>query len=180
MGLPLRELIFGEAYGQGVPGGRAVKAVSPGALSAPLLSAAELDVRLDTDALRAPPYRSQLGAGGIIVYDETVCAVELLHRTEQFFAHESCGKCVPCREGTRWMADLLDRVAGGRGRRRDLAVLGDVATNLVGMPAHQRTLCALGDFAAGPALAAPARFPADFEHHVREGRCPLARVPAAA
>ncbi|MGH2369971.1 MAG: NADH-quinone oxidoreductase subunit NuoF, partial [Chloroflexota bacterium] len=132
MGLPLQDLIYGQQYGQGVPGDRKVKAVSPGALASPLISGGELEVKLDTDAVRAPPYRTQLGAGGIIVYDETVCMVELLLRTEQFFAHESCGKCVPCREGTHWMVDMIRRIAVGRGRDEDLDVLYGVAGNMSG------------------------------------------------
>jgi NADH-quinone oxidoreductase subunit F len=175
MGLPLRELIYGEAYGQGVPGGRAVKAVSPGALASPMISGEMLDVKLDTDAVRAPPYRTQLGAGGIMVYDDRHCMVELLVRTEEFFAHESCGKCVPCREGTHWMADVLQRIAAGQGREEDLKLLLEVATNMSGLPFHQRTLCALADFAAGPVLSAIPLFKEDFEAHIREGACPKQR-----
>ena len=175
MGLPLRELIFGADFGQGVPDGRTVKAVSPGALASPMISGEMLDVKLDTDAVRAPPYRTQLGAGGIMVYDDRWCMVELLTRTEQFFAHESCGKCVPCREGTHWVADILGRIAAGGGQEKDLQLLLDLAGSMGGLPFHQRTLCALSDFAAGPVLSAIPLFREDFEYHVREHACPKQR-----
>lgn len=180
MGLPLNELIFSEVYGQGVPNGRKVKAVSAGALASAFITGDELDVKLDTDSVRVPPYRTELGAGGIIVYDDTNCMVELLLRVEQFFAHESCGKCVPCREGTHWVVDILRRMSTGGGQERDLEVLYEVADNFGGLPAHRRTLCALASFAAGPALAALAKFRQDFEVHVREGRCPLGKAAALA
>ncbi len=180
MGLLLSELIFGDEYAQGVPGGRAVKAVSPGALASPLISGGELEVKLDVDAVRAPPYRTQLGAGGIIVYDDSVCMVELLLRAEQFFAHESCGKCVPCREGTHWMVDVLRRITAGRGREKDLDLLNNVAGNMSGLPFHQRTLCALADFAAGPMMSAIGKFREDFDYHIREQACPQQRQLAHA
>ena len=156
MGLPLRELVYGEAYGQGVPGGRAVKAVSPGALGrADDQRRPSWTCSLDTDALRAAPYRSQLGAGGVIVYDETPCVVELLRRTEEFFAHEFLWQVRPLPR-----RDALD---GGppaarrrrRGRRRRTWPLLEAGDQPGGLPAHQRTLCALADFAAGPVLGRP-------------------------
>ena len=185
MGLPLRELIYGDGFGQGVPGGRAVYAVSPGALASPLLTGEELDVRLDTDAIRQLkhpnwPSGSQLGAGGIMVYDDSSCIVDLLLRSCQFFSHESCGKCVPCREGTHWMVDMMRRIDAGRGRQEDLDVLYTVAGNMSGLPFHQRTLCALADFAAGPVMSGIAKFRDELEYHVKEGHCPRTRVPVAA
>ncbi|MGH2371751.1 MAG: NADH-ubiquinone oxidoreductase-F iron-sulfur binding region domain-containing protein, partial [Chloroflexota bacterium] len=94
--------------------------------------------------------------------------------------HESCGKCVPCREGTHWMVDMIRRIAVGRGRDEDLDVLYGVAGNMSGLPFHQRTLCALADFAAGPVQSALTKFREDFEYHVRERACPLGGVPALA
>jgi NADH-quinone oxidoreductase subunit F len=148
-----------------------VKAVSPGALACQLLSGEDLDVHLDTATLGAPPYATAMGpvgfgAGGIVVYGEETDMVQLLARIAAFFSGESCGKCVPCREGTRWMADTLRRIVIGRGTPEDLTVLEDVAANVGG----RKSLCNLGDFAANPVWSGLRLFRGEFERYVTQGR----------
>jgi NADH-quinone oxidoreductase subunit F len=104
------------------------------------------------------------GAGGIVAMGEEVDIVRMLEAVSGFFARESCGKCVPCREGTRWMLDMVRRIAAGGGRPRDLQVLREVATNIGG----RKTLCALGDFAVNPVASALRHFRTDFERYVAE------------
>src|SRR4030095_16280253 len=105
----MREVIT--ALGRGIPNGRGLKAVIPGGSSMPILTADQIDVRLDHDALRA--LDTFLGAGSVIVVADRACMVQLGLRVAQFYMHESCGKCTPCREGTRWMVQLLEAIEAG-------------------------------------------------------------------
>jgi NADH-quinone oxidoreductase subunit F len=178
MGVPLRDLIY--KFAGGMQRDQKVKAVSPGALACQLLSADDLDVNMDTATLTRPPYFNKFGpvgfgAGGIVVYGEETNMGDLMVQISGFFARESCGKCVPCREGTHWMNDIWRRIANGQGRTRDLDMLEDVAANIGG----KKTLCSLGDFAAGPVLSAIMKFRPDFEQLISEGR-PAEPVPQAA
>jgi NADH-quinone oxidoreductase subunit F len=168
MGVTLRDLIF--KYAGGMQRDQKVKAVSPGALACQLLTGDDLDVTMDTATLTRPPYFNKMGpvgfgAGGIIVYGDEVNMVDLMVQISGFFARESCGKCVPCREGTHWMLDMWRRIQAGRGTLEDLDVLEDVATRIGG----RKTLCALGDFAAGPVWSAIQRFRPEFEAYIRQG-----------
>ena len=166
MHTPLRELIFGEQYAQGMLGGRAFKALIPGGSSVPLL----LDEHLDTPASfdHVQKAGSLLGSAGLIVLDDTVCMVWLAMNLLHFYRHESCGKCTPCREGGDWLYKLLQRVERGEGRMKDIDLLYGVASNIVG-----KTLCAFGDAAATPVLTTLKLFRHEFEAHVHEGRCTL-------
>ena len=111
-----------------------------------------------------------LGSAGIIVMDETTCMVWAARNLLYFYKHESCGKCTPCREGGDWLHKILTRIENGEGEMRDIDLLVSVGNNIVG-----KTLCAFGDAAATPALTTVKNFRAEFEAHVREGRC---TVPA--
>ncbi|HZP96067.1 MAG TPA: NADH-quinone oxidoreductase subunit NuoF [Candidatus Limnocylindria bacterium] len=162
MGTPLRELI--EEHAGGIRGGRSLGFVIPGAAASTALRPDEIDVAMDFDSLRK--IGTELGAGGIMVFDDRVCIVETLERLARFFRHESCGKCVPCREGTVWQHATLVRLAERRGGAADVALLKSVSEQISG-----KTLCALGDFAAAPQLGALRKFPEHFQAHV-EGRCP--------
>ena len=162
MGTPLRELI--EEHGGGIRGGRSLGFVIPGAAASTALTSDEIDVAMDFDSLRK--IGTELGAGGIMVFDDRVCIVETLERLARFFRHESCGKCVPCREGTVWQHAILTRLAEKRGSAADIALLKSVSEQISG-----KTLCALGDFAAAPQLGAIKKFPEHFAAHVA-GRCP--------
>jgi NADH-quinone oxidoreductase subunit F len=166
MGVTLRDLIY--TYAGGMLRNQRLKAVSPGALACQFLTEDDLDVHLDTATLGAPPYRNAIGpvgfgGGGIVVYGDEVDMVALTARIAGFFARESCGKCVPCREGTHWMRDALGRIASGRGTDRDIATVEDVAWNVGG----RKTLCMLGDFAAAPVLSALQKFRPDFAARTR-------------
>lgn len=163
MGTPLRELI--EEHGGGLREGRRIGFVIPGASASTALVESEIDVAMDFDSLRK--IGTELGAGGIVVMDESVCVIEALERFAKFFRHESCGKCVPCREGTVWQHHLLQRLNSGRGGERDVALLKSVSEQMNG-----KTLCALGAFAAAPQLGALRKFPEHFAAHAA-GACPV-------
>ncbi|NBU20296.1 NADH oxidoreductase (quinone) subunit F [bacterium] len=164
-GVTLRQLIFD--YCGGILGDKKLKAVIPGGSSAPVLTADEIDVVFDIEPLMK--IGTMLGSAGVVVVSEDYCVVKLLTRITKFYAHESCGQCTPCREGCQWMEDILERIEHGQGREQDLAMLLDIANNING-----RTLCALGDAAAGPVMSFVKKFRADFEAHIRGGKCPNA------
>lgn len=163
-GVTLRQLI--EAAG-GVPEGRALKAVVPGGISAKILKADEIDVRMDFDSLAAAG--TMAGSAGVIVMDETTCIVRALLAAAKFFAHESCGQCSPCREGTGWVYKIIQRIAQGQGRMQDLDFLLEIATNMEG-----RTICVFADAAAWPIQSYITKFREEFKYHIREKRCNLA------
>ena len=158
----LRELI--ENYAQGVRGGRKLKAVIPGGISAKVLTAEEIDVRMDFDSLMAAG--TMAGSGGVIVMDETTCMLEALQSAAKFFAHESCGQCSPCREGTGWIYRIMRRISEGKGRLQDLDDLLGIARDMEG-----KTICVFADAAAWPVQSYITKFRAEFEEHIRTGRC---------
>jgi NADH-quinone oxidoreductase subunit F len=164
-GVTLRQLIYDHCHG--ILGDKKLKAVIPGGSSAPVLTPDELDVVLDIEPLMK--IGTMLGSAGIMVIDEDYCVVKLLGRITKFYAHESCGQCTPCREGCKWMEDVIERIEHGHGREQDLNLLLDIADNING-----KTLCALGDAAAGPVISFVKKFRADFEAHIRGGKCPNA------
>lgn len=161
----LRQLIYDHCHG--ILGDKKLKAVIPGGSSAPVLTADEIDVIADIEPLMK--IGSMLGSAAIVVVSEDYCVVKLLARITRFYAHESCGQCTPCREGCRWMEDIIERIEHGHGREEDLAMLLDISNNIAG-----KTLCALGDAAAGPVMSFVKKFRADFEAHIRGGKCPNA------
>ena len=167
----LRELIEGHA--QGVRGGRTLKAVIPGGISAKVLTAAEIDVSMDFDSLMAAG--SMAGSGGVIVMDDTTCMLEALQSASKFFAHESCGQCSPCREGTGWVYRILRRISEGKGRLRDLDDLLGIARDMEG-----KTICVFADAAAWPIQSYITKFREEFEEHIRTGTCPVRSGEAAA
>ena len=164
MDTTLRELIYGHAGG--ILGDRPLKAIIPGGSSVPLMLPDQLDTPASFDAIQKAG--SLLGSAGLIVLDDTVCMVWLAMNLLHFYRHESCGKCTPCREGTDWLLKLLARVESGEGQSKDLDLLFGVSNNIVG-----KTLCAFGDAAATPVLSTMKLFRAEYEAHVREGRCTL-------
>ncbi len=144
--------------------GRKPKAVVPGGLSTGLLTAGELDTRMDfSDPIRAGCLG--LGTAGVIVLDETCSMVDFLHNSCRFFAHESCGQCTPCREGTRWALQMLERIRAGRGRLRDLDLLLEISQSIGIMPGT--TICGLADGAAWPIKNAIQKFRDEFEDTIR-------------
>ena len=162
MGAPFSKLL--ELAG-GVKGGKKLKAVIPGGSSAPVLPASVMmDCTMDYDSIAKAG--SMLGSGAVIVMDETRCMVKSLLRLSYFYAHESCGQCTPCREGTGWLHRLVSRIEHGEGRMEDLALLDNVAENIMG-----RTICALGDAAAMPVRGMIKHFRDEFVHHVEHKTC---------
>ena len=164
LGTTLRELIF--EHGHGVADGRGLKAVIPGGSSVPVFTPDQLDVALDFDAVQAAG--SYLGSAAVIVVDDRACMVQLAVRAEKFYMHESCGKCTPCREGTRWLVQLLEKIEDGRGTQADLDLVVKVCDRIEG-----KSLCALGDFAVWCVGSYVEKFRDEFQQHVDEGRCPF-------
>ena len=163
MGMTLREIIFD--VGGGIPGGRKFKAVQTGGPSGGCLPAALLDEPVDFDTLTRAG--SMMGSGGMIVMDEETCMVDVARYFIEFLEEESCGKCIPCREGLAAVLQILNRITTGLGRMEDLDLL-------VELGAWMRTssLCALGTSAANPLLSTLKYFRDEYEAHILEGRCP--------
>ncbi len=165
MGTPFSELL--EMAG-GVRGGGKLKAVIPGGSSTPVLPGEiMMDCTMDYDSIAKAG--SMLGAGSVIVMDDTVCMVRALERLSYFYFEESCGQCTPCREGTGWLYRMIRRIEHGEGRHEDLQLLNDVAGNIGG-----RTICGLGDAAATPVKSFLKHFGAEFDYHVRHKKCMVA------
>jgi NADH-quinone oxidoreductase subunit F len=165
MGTPLRDLIFN--YCEGIRDGRKLKAIVPGGSSVPILTADQIDVRLDFDSIAAAG--SMLGSAGVIVMDDTTCMVAAARRIAKFYAEESCGQCTQCREGTEWIYRILTRLENGSGRTGDLELLLDLCANMKG-----RTICPLSDAAAMPVESYIQRFREEFAAHIQEQRCVVA------
>jgi len=162
MGTTLRELL--EISG-GLRDGRTLKFWTPGGSSTPLFTAEHLDVPLDFDAVLAAG--SINGTSALMIFDDTDCVVRAVLRWTEFYEHESCGKCTPCREGNYWMVRILRRLENGQGTEQDLTTLLDTCDNMLG-----RSFCALGDGAASPVTSSIAFFRDEYEAHVAGG-CPF-------
>jgi NADH-quinone oxidoreductase subunit F len=165
LGTPMRELVYDIAGG--VPDGRQLKCVIPGGSSVPALTPDQLDTPLDYDSIQAAG--SFFGAASLIIVDDRCCMVQLALRAAKFYMHESCGKCTPCREGTRWMVQLLEKIEAGDATHADVDLLESIGTGILG-----RSLCALGDFAVYPVASFMQKFPDEFRAHVERGSCPFA------
>ncbi|WP_455197310.1 NADH-quinone oxidoreductase subunit NuoF [Kaarinaea lacus] len=162
MGTPFAELL--EMAG-GVRDGKKLKAVIPGGSSTPVLPAAvAMDMDMDYDSIAKAG--SMLGAGSVIVIDETTCMVKSLARLSYFYYEESCGQCTPCREGTGWLSRVVNRIENGKGRQEDLDLLVDVANKIGG-----RTICGLGDAAAMPVTSFLQHFRDEFQYHIDHKKC---------
>jgi NADH-quinone oxidoreductase subunit F len=161
LGTPLRDLI--ELAG-GMKPGRSLKAVIPGGSSAPVLNAEEsMKVNMDYESLAEAG--SMLGSGAVIVMDDSNCMVDMLGVILHFYHHESCGQCTPCREGTGWLNKIVHSILKGDGRLQDIDLITKVSEHMMG-----RTICALSDAAAMPAISFVQKFREEFEFYVREGR----------
>ncbi|MGB9905345.1 MAG: complex I 51 kDa subunit family protein, partial [Desulfotomaculales bacterium] len=163
LGTPLKEIVYG--IGGGVPDGKKLKAVHFGGPMGGSLPAELLDTPLDFDALAG--LGAPMGAGALLVIAEDTCMVDLVRHFLEFLAGESCGKCVPCREGIRQMLKILTRITEGEGKEGDLALLEELAG-----VAREAALCALGRSAPNPFFSALRYFREEFEAHTREKRCP--------
>ena len=163
-GITVRHLI--DDIGGGVPGGQALKAVMLGGSSFPVMTPDDLDTPLDADSLGSKGYF--IGSGVVTVIDERTCMVQFALRVAQFYAHESCGKCTPCRVGTRWLVQLMRAVEEGTATERDLELTLDVCDRIIG-----KCLCVLGDSAAMPVASCVTKFRDEFREHLAHGGCPF-------
>ena len=163
-GTSLREIIYD--LGGGIPDGRELKAVVPGVSSTVILTKDEIDVGYDFDSLGQ--LRTAMGSAGIVVLDDRCCIVQLGIRFSEFYEHESCGKCTPCREGTRWLTAILRKLEDGRASQQDLDLLLDVCDRING-----KCLCPLGDSDAIIIASYVAKFRDEFVAHIEEGCCPF-------
>jgi NADH-quinone oxidoreductase subunit F len=181
MGIPFRDLIY-DVCG-GMSGSAPLKGLIPGGSSMPPLDAGEIDVPVEFDALMTDPrikdvevkpgvpfdlgggrkLKTMAGSGGVVVFDASTDVVDLCWRVMKFYAHESCGQCTPCREGTGWLERVCRRLVDGNGRPGDVDLLANVANGIAG-----NTICALGEAAAWPMLGFLTKFRADFEARVRK------------
>jgi NADH-quinone oxidoreductase subunit F len=161
LGMNMKEFIYGMAGG--ISGGKKLKAVIPGGSSCPLLTADEIDIPMDYDSVAKAG--SMLGSGGMVVMDEDTCMVDMARRIMHFYAHESCGWCIPCREGTTWLRKMLERLHAGYGREQDIDMLSELSKNILG-----RSFCPLGDAAAMPTISIVQKWRNEFEDHLH-GRC---------
>ena len=163
LGMTLRELLD---LAGGVRNGHRLKFWTPGGSSTPILTEDHLDVPLDFESVGAAG--SMLGTRALQIFDETVCVVRAVLRWTEFYAHESCGKCTPCREGTYWLVQVLKRLEAGQGGEADLDKLLDLSDNILG-----RAFCALGDGATSPITSSIQYFRDEYVAHQEHGGCPF-------
>ncbi len=163
-GMTIKDIVY--ELGGGIPDGRELKAVVPGGSSTVILTKNEIDVGYDFDSLAQ--LGTAMGSAGIVVLDDRCCIVQLGIRWSEFYEHESCGKCTPCREGTRWLTAILRKLEDGRATQGDLDLLLDVCDRING-----KCLCPLGDSDAIIIASYVAKFRAEFQAHIDEGACPF-------
>ena len=163
-GITVRHLI--EDVGGGVPDGRTLKAVMMGGSSFPVMTPNDLDTPLDANSLSTKGYF--IGSGVVTVIDDRTCIVQFALRVAQFYQHESCGKCTPCRVGTRWLTQLLTAAEAGTATEQDFDLTLDVCDRIIG-----KCLCVLGDSAAMPVASCVTKFRDEFREHLAHGGCPF-------
>ncbi|MFD1812569.1 NADH-quinone oxidoreductase subunit NuoF [Rhodococcus gannanensis] len=163
LGISLRELLD---YAGGIRAGHELKFWTPGGSSTPIFTEEHLDVPLDYEGVAQAG--SMLGTKALQIFDETTCVVRAVLRWTQFYAHESCGKCTPCREGTYWLVQVMERMEAGEGTPADLETLLDIADGIAG-----KSFCALGDAAASPIISSLRYFRGEYLAHFDSGGCPF-------
>ncbi|MDD4422328.1 MAG: NADH-quinone oxidoreductase subunit NuoF [Eubacteriales bacterium] len=171
MGTTLREILF--EIGGGIPNGKKFKAAQTGGPSGGCIPASLIDTPIDYDSLIS--IGAMMGSGGLIVMDEDTCMVDIAKFFLEFTVDESCGKCVPCRIGTRRMLEILDRITSGKGEEGDIEKLEELGNNI-----KSTSLCALGQTAPNPVLSTIRYFRDEYEAHIKEKRCPAGRCKALA
>ena len=168
LGYPLMDLINIECGGM-LNGGK-LKGCIPGGSSAPIVTYEECKkATMDYECLSG--MGSMLGSGAVIILDETRCMVDMLKTTLHFYAHESCGQCTPCREGTGWLEGIVDSIIDGRGRIQDISLMKQISDNM-----EARTICALSDSAAWPTVGFITKFRDEFEYYINNGRSKIERL----
>jgi len=170
MGTPFPELLD---MAGGLHPGRSLKAVIPGGTSTAMLAGATMmECTMDYDSIAKAG--SALGAGSVIVIDDSVCIVRVVERIARFYMHESCGQCTPCREGMGWLWRVMHRIENGQGRAQDIDLLLNVGARIEG-----RTICALADGGVAPVVSSIKLFSDEYEHHIRHGQCLVGQRRAA-
>ena len=164
LGFSLQKLIYDSNYGNGISDGKKLKAVIPGGASTPFLTPDKVDVPLDYESLTEAG--SMLGSGGVIVLHEDTCIVWTILKLIKFFRHESCGKCTPCREGTGWLVQIIQKIEDGRGGPDDLEKLDSICGNILG-----RTICPLGDAAVMPIQSTLKDWRDEWLYHIEHKKC---------
>ncbi len=164
LGISLREMIYEHAGG--IRSDKRLKAVIPGGASAPFLTPEHLDAKMDFESIAQ--VGSMLGSGGVTVMDEDTCMVWAAMNLMEFFQHESCGKCTPCREGSSWLLQVMRRIETGHGKMEDLDLLVSLCRRIEG-----KTVCAFGDAEIAPILSTLKYFKEEYEIHIQEKRCPF-------
>lgn len=164
LGTSMPELIY--EHGGGIIDDKPLKGVIPGGASAAVLTADEIDLSLDFDTLMK--MGSMLGSGAVIAMDKDICMVKATQNIMRFFAHESCGQCTPCREGTGWVYKIVTRISEGTGTREDITNLMELADNMSGT-----SICALSDGAAMSFRSFVKKFTSEFEYHIRYKKCDM-------
>jgi NADH-quinone oxidoreductase subunit F len=170
LGITLRELLD---MAGGMREGHRLKFWTPGGSSTPIFTDEHLDVPLDFESVGAAG--SMLGTRALQIFDETTCVLRAVLRWIEFYEHESCGKCTPCREGTYWMAQVLERLEHGNGTEEDLEKLLDICDNILG-----RSFCAFGDGAVSPVTSSIQYFRDEYIQHFEHGGCPFDRAASTA
>jgi NADH-quinone oxidoreductase subunit F len=161
LGIKLSDLLFEHAGGMNE--GRKLKAVIPGGVSSQVLTADEAEISMDFESVAKAG--SMLGSASVIVMDNRASMPHVLKIISDFFAHESCGQCSQCREGTKWIADIMARILKGKGKIKDLDVLLDIASNM-----KAKTICVFSDAAAAPVESFITKFRDEFENYIKSGR----------
>jgi NADH-quinone oxidoreductase subunit F len=170
LGFPVQQMI--DEVGGGMRNGKKLKAFIPGGSSCPVLTAEECEgATMDYDSMAAR--KSMLGSGGVVIMDEDTCMVKAALRIIRFYAHESCGWCIPCREGTTWIRKILTRFYDGYGQSKDIDLLADLSRNMLG-----RTFCPLGDAAALPIESIVVKWRDEFEEYLKRGPAQTASLGA--
>lgn len=169
LGFPVRRML--EEVGGGIRGGKKMKAMIPGGSSCPILTGEEAwELNMDYDSMAK--VKTMLGSGGVVIMDEDTDMVKAALRIIRFYQHESCGWCIPCREGTLWLKKLLTRLDEGVGTVQDIDLVGDLADNMLG-----RTFCPLGDAAAMPMMSIVRKFRHEFEAKLAQKSVSMAGLP---
>lgn len=164
MGFNLKKMIYDPEYGGGILDDKKLKGVIPGGASTPFLTPEMIDIPLDYESLME--VGSMLGSGAIIVFNEDTCIVWVIKKLIHFFRHESCGKCTPCREGTGWLEQMINRIEAGQGQPSDIEKIEEVCGNILG-----RTICPLGDAAVMPIQSAIKHWRDEWIYHIEHGKC---------
>lgn len=167
LGFSLKKIIYDPAFGNGILGDRKLKIVIPGGSSTPMMTPEQIECGLDYESLQEAG--TMLGSGGIIVMHEKTCIVWAVKRLIHFYRHESCGKCTPCREGTGWLEQVINRIEAGQGKPGDVEQIEDICSNIMYSQGH--TICPLGEAAVMPIVSSIKYWRDEWQYHIDHQKC---------